>query len=64
MAFPNGRLLATRGPQHYVLAPDGWTPLGTTRPAGPAPITRQDAEDWCEHEGWDLHLLNAVPPAP
>ena len=64
MAFPRGRLIAARDRQHYVLAPDGWTPLGTTRPNGPAPITRQDAEDWCEHEGWNLHLLDEVPASP
>jgi len=64
MAFPHGRLIAQRDRQHYVLAPDGWTALGTTRPNGPAPITRQDAEDLCEHEGWDLHLLDEVPGDP
>jgi hypothetical protein len=60
MAFPHGRLLAVRDGQHFVLAPDGWTRIGT-RPQGPGPISRQDAEDWCEHEGWDLHLLDEVP---
>lgn len=64
MAFPAGRLLAARGTHLYVLAPDGWTAIGTTRPTGPSPITRQDAEDWCEHEGWNLHLLDAVPVGP
>jgi hypothetical protein len=61
MAFPAGRLLAHREGQLYVLAPDGWTRLGTSRPAGTTPIPRQEAEDWCEHEGWDLHLLDNVP---
>jgi hypothetical protein len=61
MAFPEGRLLALREGQLYVLAPDGWTRLAGARPSGQATITRQDAEDWCEREGWDLHLLDQVP---
>jgi hypothetical protein len=61
MAFPEGRLLAEREAQLYVLAPDGWTRLGATQPPPAPPIPRQDAEDWCEREGWDLHLLDAVP---
>jgi hypothetical protein len=61
MAFPEGRLLALREAQLYVLAPDGWTRLGETRPSAATPITRPDAEDWCEREGWELHLLDEVP---
>lgn len=61
MAFPDGRLLAAREGQLYVLAPDGWTRLGGQRPSSPAPLTREEAEDWCEREGWDLHLLDQVP---
>ena len=61
MAFSEGRLLAIRDGQLHVLAPDGWTRLGGPRPAGAEPLTRQEAEDWCEREGWDLHLLDQVP---
>jgi hypothetical protein len=61
MAFPEGRLLAMREAQLHVLAPDGWTRLAGTRPTGATTLTRQDAEDWCEREGWDLHLLDQVP---
>jgi hypothetical protein len=61
MAFPDGRLLALRDGQLHVLAPDGWTHLGGRRPAGPTALSREEAEDWCEREGWDLHLLDAVP---
>ena len=61
MAFPEGRLLALREDQLYVLAPDGWTRLGGARPTGSAAVPREEAEDWCEREGWDLHLLDEVP---
>ncbi|KAA2263033.1 hypothetical protein F0L68_10930 [Solihabitans fulvus] len=61
MAFPRGRLLAAREGQLYVLAPDGWDRLGEKRPSNAAILNRQDAEDWCETEGWNLHLLDAVP---
>ncbi|MDQ3403680.1 MAG: hypothetical protein M3548_09830 [Actinomycetota bacterium] len=61
MAFPEGRLLAHRDTGLYVLAPDGWTALGGPRPAAAVWLTREAAEDWCEREGWDLHLLDAVP---
>lgn len=61
MAFPEGRLLALRGGQLHVLAADGWTRLGRERPAGATWLSREEAEDWCEREGWDLHLLDAVP---
>lgn len=61
MAYPEGRLLAVRDGQLHVLAPDGWTRIGGDRPTGSTLLTRQDAEDWCEHEGWDLHLLDQVP---
>lgn len=63
MAFPDGRLLALRDGQLHVLAPDGWTKLRATRPAGTAWATREEAEDWCERAGWDLHLLDQVPTA-
>jgi hypothetical protein len=59
--FPEGRLLALRDGQLYVLAPDGWTRLGGPAPASSTPLNREDAEDWCEREGWDLHLLDQVP---
>jgi len=61
MAFPEGRLLALREGQLHVLAPDGWTRLRTERPPGSTWLTREDAADWCEQEGWPLHLLNEVP---
>jgi hypothetical protein len=61
MAFPEGRLLAIRDGQLHVLAPDGWTRLTSPKPANAAPLTREEAEDWCEREGWDLHLLDEVP---
>ncbi len=61
MAFPEGRLLALRDGQLHVLAPDGWTRLRSTRPPGTSWLTREEAEDWCEREGWALHLLNEVP---
>ncbi|HEV2778174.1 MAG TPA: hypothetical protein VGX25_02115 [Actinophytocola sp.] len=61
MAFPAGRLLALREGQLHVLAPDGWTRLGGDRPIGATPVSREEAEDWCEREGWDLHLLDQVP---
>lgn len=61
MAFPDGRLLALREGHLHVLAPDGWTRLRSTRPPGTSWLTREEAEDWCEREGWPLHLLNEVP---
>ncbi|WP_433267896.1 hypothetical protein ACQPZF_02800 [Actinosynnema sp. CS-041913] len=60
MVFPHGRLLAVRGGKLHVLAPDGWDPV-STRADRARPISREEAEDWCEHEGWDLHLLDTVP---
>jgi hypothetical protein len=27
-------------------------------------LTREDAEDWCERQGWELELLDAVPRQP
>ncbi|AHH93972.1 hypothetical protein GCM10010174_53790 [Kutzneria viridogrisea] len=53
MAFPEGRLLARRERQLYVLAPDGWTHLGVDRTVTAKPLTREEAEDWCEREGID-----------
>ena len=61
MAFPEGRLLALREGQLYVLAPDGWTRLRTERPRGSTWLTHEEAEDWCEAQAWPLHLLNEVP---
>jgi hypothetical protein len=61
MAFPEGRLLALGDDIVFVLAPDGWDRLGGALPSAATWLTRPDAEDWCEREGWDLHLLDAVP---
>jgi hypothetical protein len=61
MAFPEGRLLALRDGVVHVLAPDGWTRLGRERPSTAVWLPREAAEDWCEREGWDLHLLDGVP---
>ncbi|HEX6344012.1 hypothetical protein [Umezawaea sp.] len=60
MAFPHGRLLALRGETLHVLAPDGWDRVARTA-AGARSITREEAEDWCEREGWNPDLLDAVP---
>ena len=61
MAFPHGRLIASRDGVNYVLAPDGWDHLGRQRPKHAEVVSREEAEDWCEREGWDLHLLDEVP---
>ncbi|MGH3863077.1 hypothetical protein [Actinokineospora sp.] len=61
MAFTEGRLLALRDGVVYVLAPDGWARLGRERPSTAVWIDREAAEDLCELEGWDLHLLDTVP---
>lgn len=61
MAYPDGRLLAIRDGGLHALAPDGWIAIGRTLPVGAAPMTREEAEDWCESAGWDLHLLDEVP---
>ncbi len=61
MAFPDGRLLAAHRGEIHVLAPDGWVHLGRDKPAAATWLTREAAEDWCEREGWDLHLLDQVP---
>ncbi|MGW5055501.1 hypothetical protein [Actinokineospora sp. NPDC004072] len=63
MAFPQGRLLALRDARLHVLAPDGWDRLGRGRPAGAQWVSRAEAEDWLEHQGWDSALLDAVPAA-
>lgn len=63
MAYPDGRLLALRDGRLHVLAPDGWSRLGQGRPPGTEWLNRQDAEDWCEQQGWDLGLLDTVPAA-
>ncbi|MFD9734493.1 hypothetical protein [Umezawaea sp. NPDC059074] len=60
MAFPHGRLLALRAGALHVLAPDGWDRVGRTA-AGARSISRVEAEDWCETEGWALDLLDQVP---
>jgi hypothetical protein len=61
MAYSDGRLLAVRDGVVYVLAPDGWSTLGTAPLPNAEPLTREDAEDWCERQGWDLELLDSVP---
>ncbi len=61
MAFPHGRLIASRDGAHYVLAPDGWDHLAGERPRHATYLSREEAEDWCEREGWDLHLLDDLP---
>lgn len=61
MAYSEGRLLALRDGVLYVLAPDGWSKLGTATPPNAEPLTHEEAEDWCEQQGWDLELLDAVP---
>ncbi|AUS78437.1 hypothetical protein C1701_08715 [Actinoalloteichus sp. AHMU CJ021] len=58
MAFPAGRLLGVVGGQGYVLAPDGWARLGSTLPSTVAEIGREEAEEWCEDQGWPLTLLD------
>ena len=64
MAFPEGRLLALHDTRLHVLAADGWTQVGTPNSADPPRgaqwLTREEAEDWCDREGWDLHLLDHV----
>lgn len=62
MAFPRGRLLTVRGGRRYVLAPDGWTALSVDVVPGAVPISREDAETWCTDEGWDLRVLDEMPP--
>jgi hypothetical protein len=61
MAYPEGRLLAVVETVLYVLAPDGWSHLSAATPPHADPLTREDAEDWCERQGWDLELLDTVP---
>lgn len=61
IAFPDGRLLALRGGRLYVLAPDGWTGLDQTPPAGATWLTRAEAEDWCATQGCDLYQLDELP---
>lgn len=61
MAYPEGRLLAVWDREVLVLAPDGWSRLPADVPPDAEPLTREDAEDWCERQGWDLELLDAVP---
>ena len=63
MAYPEGRLLASRDGVVHVLAPDGWSKLGPAAPPNAEPLSREDAEDWCERQGWELALLDAVPRA-
>jgi hypothetical protein len=61
MAYPHGRLVAARSDVGYVLAPDGWIRLGAIPRSHGAPLTRQEAQDWCERHGWDARLLDALP---
>jgi hypothetical protein len=61
MAYPHGRLVAIRSGVSYVLAPDGWIRLGPVRCPYGAPLTRQEADDWCERHGWEARLLDEVP---
>ncbi|MCP2169238.1 hypothetical protein [Goodfellowiella coeruleoviolacea] len=61
MAFPEGRLLAVRRGRCYVLAPDGWTPLGTGTPAETSPLTRAEAEDWVERQGYAWERFERFP---
>ena len=61
MAYPEGRLVAVRDALLYVLAPDGWSSWARPPHPTPDPLTREEAEDWCERQGWDLELLDAVP---
>lgn len=61
MAYPEGRLLAARDGVVHVLALDGWSKLGSGIPRGADPLSREDAEDWCEQQGWELDLLDRVP---
>jgi hypothetical protein len=61
MAYPDGRLLALRDNRLHVLAPDGWTAVAPGRPPGAEPLSREEAEDWCEHQGWPLDLLDTIP---
>ncbi|GLY51968.1 hypothetical protein Lesp01_56240 [Lentzea sp. NBRC 102530] len=61
MAFPHGRLIASRDGVNFVLAPDGWDHLAGPRPRHAMLVSREDAEDWCEREGWNLDLLDEVP---
>ncbi|MFC0547015.1 hypothetical protein [Kutzneria chonburiensis] len=60
MAFPDGRLLARKQRELYLLAPDGWTRLGVDRPVDAKPLTRQEAEDWCEREGIDWQAFEGL----
>ncbi|MFB9428180.1 hypothetical protein [Streptoalloteichus tenebrarius] len=61
MAFPRGRLLATRQGRLLVLAADGWVTLGRHLPSGVEPLTRERAEQWCRREEIDPAWLDAVP---
>lgn len=61
MAYPEGRLIAVRDAVPHVLGPNGWSRLGEAVPPSAEPLTREEAEDWCEQQGWDLELLNSVP---
>lgn len=61
MAFPHGRLLAAHDGRVFLLAADGWIRTGRGEPPGAQPMSRQEAADWCEREGWDVALLDAVP---
>lgn len=61
MAYPAGRLIAVEGSAAHVLAVDGWLRLGAFPPRTATPISRVEAEDWCEAQGWSLFLLDQLP---
>lgn len=63
MMYPHGRLVAVVSGITYVLASDGWIRLGAVRPPSGEPLTRQEADDWCQRHGWDACLLDTVPRA-
>ncbi|MBV9845302.1 MAG: hypothetical protein JOZ47_09555 [Kutzneria sp.] len=50
MAFPDGRLLASRERELYLLSVDGWSRLGLTWPSGATPLTEAEAANWCERQ--------------
>src|SRR5262249_33099531 len=64
MAFPEGRLLASRARQLYLLSPDGWSGLGAARPIEAKSLTEAEAADWCMHQGVDLPALDPAQPEP
>jgi hypothetical protein len=61
MAYPDGRLLAQREAQLFVLAPDGWATVPPNRPPGSVDLTRAQAEAWCAQHDVPADRLDAVP---